>query len=107
MPAPMASAMVYYHLGRTDSGPQHMSGEALTGYLYGGVVPISSHYYHSCDSNYIAAHFQITYNSHGRSEINRNLASFLVRATQVPEPSIIALLGLGLVGLGFARRRQA
>ncbi|MFT5549767.1 MAG: hypothetical protein ACI9CO_001697, partial [Candidatus Azotimanducaceae bacterium] len=24
-----------------------------------------------------------------------------------PEPSIIALLGLGLVGLGFARRRQA
>jgi hypothetical protein len=28
-------------------------------------------------------------------------------ATSVPEPSIIALLGLGLVGLGFARRRQS
>jgi hypothetical protein len=25
---------------------------------------------------------------------------------QVPEPSIIALFGLGLVGLGFARRRR-
>jgi hypothetical protein len=28
-------------------------------------------------------------------------------ATSVPEPSIIALLGLGLVGLGFALRRQS
>ena len=28
-------------------------------------------------------------------------------ASDIPEPSIIALLGLGLVGLGFARRRQS
>jgi hypothetical protein len=27
--------------------------------------------------------------------------------SQVPEPSIIALFGLGLVGIGFARRRQS
>jgi hypothetical protein len=30
-----------------------------------------------------------------------------VSVTAVPEPSIIALFGLGLVGLGFARRRRS
>jgi hypothetical protein len=31
----------------------------------------------------------------------------LTKVAQVPEPSIIALFGLGLVGIGFARRRQS
>ncbi|MFT5548578.1 MAG: hypothetical protein ACI9CO_000493 [Candidatus Azotimanducaceae bacterium] len=31
----------------------------------------------------------------------------LVRRSAVPEPSIIALFGLGLVGIGFARRRRS
>jgi hypothetical protein len=30
-----------------------------------------------------------------------------VETSSVPEPSIIALFGLGLVGIGFARRRQS
>ena len=29
-----------------------------------------------------------------------------ISIVSVPEPSIIALFGLGLVGLGFARRRR-
>jgi hypothetical protein len=32
---------------------------------------------------------------------------FLYRESTIPEPSIIALFGLGLVGVGFARRRQS
>ena len=32
--------------------------------------------------------------------------SLMVESAAVPEPSIIALFGLGLVGLGFARRRR-
>jgi hypothetical protein len=34
------------------------------------------------------------------------VGTFLVRSSAVPEPSIIALFGLGLVGIGFARRRR-
>ncbi len=36
-----------------------------------------------------------------------HIGGFFVRTSSVPEPSIIALFGLGLIGLGFARRRKA
>jgi hypothetical protein len=40
-------------------------------------------------------------------DLGGNTGTFLVRAAAVPEPSIIALFALGLVGIGFARRRQS
>lgn len=36
-----------------------------------------------------------------------SIGSFLVRSAQVPEPGAIVLFGLGLAGLGIARRRRA
>ena len=38
---------------------------------------------------------------------SNTIGTFLVRTSAVPEPAIIALFALGLVGIGFARRRQS
>ena len=45
-----------------------------------------------------------TLSNQGSSVIDN--INFDIEPTAVPEPSIIALFGLGLVGLGFARRRR-
>jgi hypothetical protein len=39
--------------------------------------------------------------------ITFNMGVLLIPHAYVPEPSIIALFGLGLVGIGFARSRRS
>jgi Protein of unknown function (DUF1566)/PEP-CTERM motif len=43
----------------------------------------------------------------GYIDLNNDPAAWAVRAGDVPEPGTLALLGLGLAGLGLSRRRRA
>jgi hypothetical protein len=54
----------------------------------GGAMLESDHFVYTSSATYIGA------------------GVALVRSASVPEPSIIALFGLGLVGIGFARRKR-
>ena len=39
--------------------------------------------------------------------VTNNIVNYDLRSDVVPEPATIALLGLGLAGLGFSRRRKS
>lgn len=49
----------------------------------------------------------IIFNHAGGDNIGIMLDNVSLNKTDVPEPATLAMFGLGLIGLGFARRRQA
>lgn len=49
----------------------------------------------------------IIFNHAGGDNIGIMLDNVSLSKTDVPEPATLAMFGLGLIGLGFARRRQA
>ena len=104
-------------LGMTDNSP---SDNCLSGY-----VQNADELFDISDSCFLAAiqvnetlyywHYYYSLGSYGLDGAagldggngpNTNISTFLVRNMQVPEPGTLALLGIGLFGIGFSRRKK-
>ena len=102
------------YLGGLDSGPVNIVQDFTPGGDFDWALLLGGYSFASLPGesfNLDLAH-TVTFSYQGPAGTNTQSVSGLfdnynVPSTQVPEPGTLALLGLGLAGLGFARRRKA
>ncbi len=72
----------------------------------------TSGYYNFIDGGWLGVHGGSWYDSHFTATTSGSSGAWLVSASEseassVPEPGILALFGLGMLGMGIARKKRA
>ena len=83
------------------------SSDGVTRYFADGSVGSNDDFYTLGITEFFITSRAINFGNYNNAAWSGYVESITIRTAQVPEPSVIALLAAGLVGLGFARRRKA